>query len=324
MTAGAEVRVGVIGLGMMGKAHLAAYEAARRAGVRCRVVAVCDRRDDAGPIPAGAVRVTTAEALFSSAVDLVSICTRTDSHVALARAALDAGARVLVEKPVALTEAALAPLLASPATSRCMPAHCMRFWPGWDLVHDAVRSGAHGRVRSATFQRLASAPDWSREFYGNPALSGGALVDLHVHDADFIRWCFGDPVLVSSSGTPDHVTTSYRYGDTGPARVVASASWNRPPGSGFVMRYVVECEGATLDFDLGRDPRLVIARAGRTEAVAIPDGAGYEPMVRHALALAGAAAPSPVVTLDDARGVARLLDAERTSLESGQPVAIRR
>ena len=85
------------------------------------------------------------------------MCTHTDSHVEIALGALRAGKHALVEKPVALTADAVRPLAdaARDAKTLCMPAHCIRFWPGWDWLRDAIVSGEHGRVVSATFLREA-------------------------------------------------------------------------------------------------------------------------------------------------------------------------
>jgi predicted dehydrogenase len=325
-----EVRVGVIGLGFMGRVHLAAYDAARAEGWPCRVVSLCDRKvarlAAAAERDGEAVETTTDPATFLARrdLDLVSICTRTDSHVDLAIAALEAGKHVLVEKPVGLTADAVAhlALAASHAGTRCVPAHCMRFWPGWDTLHEAVRSGIHGRVLSATFQRLSSPPAWSPEFYADPAASGGALVDLHVHDADFVRWCFGDPVEVWSTGSLDHVTTLYRFPRGGPEHVFAEGGWNHSPGFGFRMRFVVVFERATLDFEFSRDPRLVLHQEGRAEPVALEPHAGYDGEVRHVIDLITGQAEKPIVTIEDALGVACLLDAERESLATGAPVVV--
>ena len=93
----------------------------------------------------------------------------------------------------------------------CMPAMCMRFWPAWLWLAEQVEEEALGKVQSATFHRLGSIPAWSREFYSDESQSGGALVDLHIHDADFVRHCFGDPVSLISTGSVEHLTTCYRF-----------------------------------------------------------------------------------------------------------------
>ena len=261
------IGVGVIGLGFMGATHIRAYQAADTAGFACRLVAVSDPNADrlrgtvaaAGNLASGAgeqgeslfdpTRVCThidaAALLNDPAVELVSICTPTDSHVDLAIAALRAGKHVLVEKPVAIrsSEARRLAEVVRASDRLCMPGMCMRFWPGWDWLRERVRDEAYGQVLSATFQRLGSPPSWSPEFYGDLSRSGGPLFDLHIHDADFIRWCFGPPRGVVSTGTPAHITTIYRYeAGKGPAHVVAEGGQNHAPGFPFKMRYIVAFE----------------------------------------------------------------------------------
>ncbi len=333
------IGVGVIGFGFMGRTHIRAYAAANAAGHPNRLVAVCDRNaerlrgdgfakgnieeDDGGPLfDADATQLTDdpAELFASDAVELVSICTHTDTHVDLALRALESGKHVLVEKPVALHAADIDRLAAAARASErvCMPAMCMRFWPGWTELKHAVDAGEYGRVRSAVFRRLGSHPAWSPEFYLDSSKSGGALFDLHVHDADLVRWLFGAPRSVTSIGTFDHVSTAYAF-DDGPAHVVAEGGWDHTPGFPFHMGYTVVFERATLEFALGREHPLVLARDGNVEPLVLADGTGYDGEVRHVLALCRGEG-EPRATIDESAGLARMLDAERESLETRSTV----
>jgi len=337
------IGVGVVGLGFMGRTHLRAYAAAAAAGHACALVAVADRdaarlegRDVVrGNLETGGtgaplfdpslVRVTceAAELLADPRVELVSVCTPTDSHVPLALAALEAGKHVIVEKPVALRAAEVESLAAAAAARPhrlALPAFCMRFWPGWDWLIETVRARTFGAVRSARFERLAGPPSWGLDFYTDPARSGGALFDMHVHDADLVCACFGPPRAVASTGTIDHVTTAYAFGDT-PPHVVAEGGWDLVGGRPFGMRYTVAFERATAEYVLGREPPLVLYEGGEAHAVPLAATTGYDGEIRHALdVVAGAAAP--YVTLADALAVTRVLEAEARSLRTGARVAL--
>lgn len=326
----APTRVAVLGLGFMGRTHLGAYAQAREAGSPNELVAVCDsdperragRSGAAGNLESGesdelmfdpsTVRAyaNPAELFADPEVDLVSICTHTDSHVDLAIAALAAGKHVLVEKPVATRSEGVARLAraVTDAGTLCMPAHCMRFWPGWDWLKAKIDSGEYGAVRSAVFRRLASPPAWAPDFYADSARTGGALVDLHIHDADFVRWCFGAPDEVRCTGSIDHLTTLYRYAE-GPSHVVAEGGWDHSPGFSFQMRYVVVFEKATAEFDLSRDPQLFMSRDGEESAVELPAGDGYVGEVRHLLGCIQTGSEL-ACTIDEALELARMLEAE--------------
>ncbi|HTF89720.1 MAG TPA: Gfo/Idh/MocA family oxidoreductase [Planctomycetota bacterium] len=327
--------IGIIGLGFMGRTHLAAFQGANAMGLSNRLVAVSDadperragRAAEGGNFDTGAKRellfdprnVRASEdpraVIDDPEVELVSICTPTTSHVELALAALAAGKHVLVEKPVGLASAEVKRLAdaASRSERLCMPAMCMRFWPGWDWLREHIRRATFGPVRSAVFSRLGTRPAWNPSFYQDPRQSGGALFDLHIHDADFVRWCFGEPTSVSSSGSLDHITTLYRFQD-GPPHVVAEGGWDHTSGFAFRMRYIVVFEHATAEFDFNRAPRLVLSRNGTSEAVELPQHSGYDGEIRHLLAMIARGERDLVATMAEAVALTRMLESERASL----------
>lgn len=329
------IGIAVIGVGFMGRTHIRSYQRAAAEGFQCELVAVCDvsasalQSTHAGNLAAAAndqplfdsprVRIVTdPNDLFSDpAVQLVSICTYTDSHVDLAIRALRSGKHVLVEKPVALHSREVKRLADTARQSGriCMPAMCMRFWPGWDWLHERVRDQDFGKVRSATFQRLGSQPVWAQSFYGDIVRSGGALLDLHIHDVDFIHWCFGPPESVAASGTSQHLTTHYRFAD-GPGHVVAEAAWDLNPNAGFRMRYLVNFERATADFDLAQPQQLMLHHADGSRAINVANCTGYDGEIRHVLDAIAGKAKSLTATLDEAVLVMRTLEAERKSVDA--------
>ena len=335
MTDGAEIGIGVVGLGFMGRTHLAAYERAAEAGFANRLVAVSDVDEslaDGKVEPTGgnletgqaeeqifdpeqtAFHVDPAELFARDDVDLVSICTHTLSHVDLALQALEAGKHVLLEKPVALASSEVERLAEFARTTDrlCMPAMCIRHWPGWDWLAKAIHEDTFGPVRSAVFRRLASHPGWS-PFYADPALNGGALFDVHVHDADFVRHCFGAPTAVRSTGSLDHLTTFYRFSD-GPGHVVTEAAWDISGGWEFEMNFTVVFADATADYRLGREHALLLMRDGESEPIELPDTNGYDGEVRHILGAIASGQTKLEENCDDAVELTKMLEAEQKSL----------
>jgi predicted dehydrogenase len=336
-----ELLIGILGFGFMGRTHLRAYAAAAAAGHRCRVIAVCDA--DAGALsPAGGPEGNLGAAGAGAALDsslvstttdpqqllddprigLVSICTPTDTHVDLAIRALRAGKHALVEKPVAIHAGDVRRLAAASAETGklCIPAMCMRYWPGWDWLREQIASAAMGPVRSAAFQRLGSGPTWSPSFYRDQQRSGGPMFDLHVHDADFVYWCFGMPRSVTTHGSKDHLLTTYRYDSD--ALVWAEGGWDQAQSAGFTMRYVVNFEAATADFLFGRTPALLVHDANGSHPVALPAGTAYESQAAAVVqAIACGSGSHLRATMADAVAVADLLEAEARSLLSGLSVA---
>ena len=351
------IRVGIIGLGFMGNVHLKAYQTAKQAGYACEVVAVCDsdasrltgKVKTAGNIDTDAegkgenfellfdpnvVKTYTdpAKLLANSEIDLVSICTHTDTHTDLAIAAMHAGKHVLVEKPVATSSKQVQRVLEVADSCKdliCMPAMCMRFWPGWDWLKVQVAGNTFGAVKSAAFHRLGTLPQWGGNFYADPKRSGGALVDLHVHDADFICHLFGQPNSVITNGTLDHLSTVYKYnkGGGGPAHVVAEGGWDHTPSFSFRMQYIVVFENATAEFDSSKAASresLILFQNGGREVIKLELWAGYDGEIRALLNAINCTAGERVnlPTIAQSLAVTRVLEREHESLVTGEIVGV--
>jgi predicted dehydrogenase len=280
--------VAILGLGFMGRTHAGGYARAAASGLPVRVVGVADPKAHAilvgASISAGNIATdplqldtssvrtyTTAEqALADPEIDAVSICTYTDTHAAMTLAALHAGKHVLIEKPIALT-AAEVERVQQASSSRphlvAMPAMCMRFWPGWDWLKDRIADETLGRLRSLTLSRLGAGPTWSPEFYRDISRSGGALLDLHVHDTDFICHCLGVPTRTLTAGCHNHLTTLYQYDHLPGVHIAAEAAWDVQPAAGFRMRYFAHFERASAEWDLGHAPTVMVYEGASSRAI---------------------------------------------------------
>lgn len=331
------IGIGIIGWGVMGRTHAASWLRAARSG-RCelRAVASPELRAAAGGNIAGmggevalppdlAWHTDAAGLLADERIQVVSICTPTDTHVALAEAALAAGKHVLVEKPIALRAADVERLEAAAARAGrlCMPAMCMRFWPGWPWLREHVRLGTFGAVRSARFERLGEGPSWSREFYDDVSRSGGPLFDLHVHDVDFVHWCFGAPASVRASGSRMHVLADFAYPDVaGPLMV--EGGYIPVGGFGFRMRYRVIFEAAVAEFRHDARPPLLLTFGGETRPIPLATESAYDLQVRHILSAVRNGRTELRASLRDAVLVTRCLEEEacqlaRASASAGTP-----
>ena len=327
--------VGIVGLGFMGRTHVQAFS--RHPG--CELVAVADRdpaRLMGGASQGGNLGEESDEPLFDPEfvstseealelidhpdVDLVSITTPTPTHYGLARAVIASGRHLLLEKPVDLDPARILELgrEAREAGVLAMPAHCMRFWPAWVWMKAGIDEGRYGRCLRASFLRRGPIPDWNRSFYVDESQSGGAIVDFHIHDTDYILHCFGTPSSVTSTGSRRYVTTRYEYPD-GP-EVVAEGGWLEDPDADFRMQARIECEQGTMTFDIGRDPEVIVELPGgelEPHPEASDGGTGYDGQIRALLDAISSGSDTPPVTLEDAAETARVLEAEIASVEAG-------
>jgi predicted dehydrogenase len=334
-------RIGIIGLGFMGRMHYDTYLKIPGA----QVVAVCDAdpRRAAGDLSGGwggnfgdggtqhlpMDRITGTtdpmELIRSDNVDVVDICLPTPAHVEIVTAALSAGKHVLCEKPLAnnAADARIIAAAAGSAKGMFMPAMCVRFWPEWEWLKRAVAEGRYGKVRSAIFRRRGSMPQgWFR----NGKLSGGALFDLHVHDTDFIYHLFGKPQgvfsrgYVAGTGEIDHVFTQYLYDRE--MMVAAEGGWAFADGFGFQVTYTVNFESATADFDMARKPALLLMGGGKSEPVEVPPHDGYEGELAYFLQCVRTGQKPQRVTADDAVVGLQIVEAEKRSIETGMAVML--
>lgn len=339
------VNIGIIGLGFMGQTHIKAYRQLPGANI----VAICD----AVRLPADGVLTGVAgniastdqirfdlsvvkgyrdyrELLANPDVQLVDICLPTPLHAETAIAALRAGKHVICEKPLARTAAVAREIVqaAKAAKGFFMPAHCLRFWPEWAWLRQAIAEARFGKVLALQLTRLSEPPGWSRGTYLKGDESGGALLDLHIHDTDFVQFCFGRPRAVCStgqsrlSGAIDHVTTIYRV--DAEASVVAAGSWLMGQGFGFKMAYRAVFENATVDYDSTRGAEaLKVFENGKGAQVVRCDGPdGYVGELRHMLECIETGRPPSVVTADDGLSAVEICEAEERSVQTGQWVAL--
>src|SRR5262249_6729149 len=198
---------------------------------------------------------------------------------------------VLCEKPLARSVKAAREIAedAAKASGFFMPAMCLRFWPEWAWLKQAIAGQTYGQVLSARFRRVAEPPGWGQKNFFHGAESGGALFDLHIHDTDFVQYCFGRPSAVYStgyskfSGAIDHVVTQYQVASG--AVVHAEGGWAMAGGFGFSMSYTVNFENATADYDVARGPEaLRLCEVGQPARIVRPEGPdGYVGELRHLL-----------------------------------------
>ena len=332
---GKKIGVGVIGLGFMGRTHVEAFSRVSE----CEIVAVADQDESrllGRPSDGGNLGGVSEERLFDPEftatfrepgellsfedVDVVSITTPTPTHVEIAIAAIESGRHVLVEKPVDLEVAGIRRIseAARDHGVLAMPAHCMRSWPAWSWMRDRVKQETFGKVVSASFRRTGAAPGWNAEFYLDDSKSGGAMVDLHIHDSDFIAHCLGMPSAVVSQGNRRLVRTQYFY--EGNLGVEAEGGWLDSPDAPFTMEAEIRCSEATMRFSIDRDPEVHIVHPDGTisnRPDASVGGTGYHVQARRFIDAVRLGLEAPPVTMEDAIRTARLLECELASMAGG-------
>lgn len=261
------VKIGLLGAGFMGRMHALCYKTIPDAAL----VAVSDTRpQQAAALAAehGAAPYGSMEDLLDRAgLDAIDICLPTDLHEEAIDAALRHGVHCIVEKPLSVTPSRARRIAdaAKGMSSLCMVAHVIRFWPEYEFLTEAVHRNRWGRLLSLALTRMSPRPGWTAGNWNmDPKRSVGALLELHIHDTDFVRFLLGEPRGVDSCGVKlngawDYVATNYDYPGVA---VSAIGGWNLPGSVPFRMTYQAVFERGYLDFDSTRNPTVLLHRDG--------------------------------------------------------------
>lgn len=256
MAALANTRVGLIGCGFMGRMHSEVYGALDEVDL----VAACDIRieeAEKAAAPHRAEAVTAYQALIQDpAIDVIDICLPTYLHEEVAVAALRAGKHVVCEKPMALTSASAQQMLDARNSSgrTLMIAHCIRFWPEYQILKKIVDEKSLGELLSINMTRFGAYPGWCWEgWLGKEELAGGAALDMHIHDTDFALYLLGEPDTIRSNGTIDARGVSQIFTTLTKGRTIAQleGGFNLPAGAPFKMSFRAIFERGLANMDGG-------------------------------------------------------------------------
>ncbi len=197
------MRVAIVGNNLYGQIFTRA--AAATPGVE--VVALCPEQGEAleplagqyGLKPYGSLR----ELLDAERPDAVLIASVTAHHEADALAAFEAGAHVLVDRPIAPTVDAADRMIDAARAARrlLLVGHVLRFWPEYVAARGILERGELGPPRVVTASRVSGLlnPAWAGRLL-HPTDGLGAL-EAHTHDIDLLTGWFGVPTITAAQGT---------------------------------------------------------------------------------------------------------------------------
>jgi predicted dehydrogenase len=265
------VKVAIVGCGFMGRMHANVYALLERA----QLVALVDRKPEKRETYSsdfGAPAYETLHELFEKHPDLdvVDVCLPTYEHKDAVMAAASATKNVFCEKPMALTLGDADAMIhaCSQASVRLMIGHCIRFWPEYVLLKKLVDDESLGQLRSINLTRFGEFPFWSTDnWLADESKSGGGVLDMHIHDTDFIHYLLGTPSSIHSWGTVDHRGPSQAFTTmTFPKGAIAhlEGGWNFPNHTPFKMafRAIFEKGAAIMDggpmaiYEDGKEPMI--------------------------------------------------------------------
>jgi len=343
------INVGVAGIGFMGWIHTLAYRQVESA----KIVAYCeqDRKRLAGdwstiqgnfgpPAPTEPVDMSPYatyddydKMLANPDIDVVDICLPPAAHPDMAIKALEAGKHVFCEKPMALTVEDTQRMVAAAETSGklLLIGHVLPFFPEYQFAYQAVVGGQYGKLLGGNFKRVISDPQWLPDYY-KPERVGGPMLDLHVHDAHYIRLLFGAPEAVTSQGrmrgeVAEYFNTLFKFADADLVVTAVSGVINQQ-GRAFEHAYEIHLEKATLLFDfavIGGEGKLLIPVTvlKDDDSVEVPELGSGDPVdafvaeVEEMVRSVESGQPSPILGCELARDAIVICQRQTASIQSG-------
>ena len=161
-------------------------------------------------------------------------------------------------------------------------------------------------------------------------VSGGALLDLHVHDVDEVNYFFGKPKAVQavganvcSKGAIDHVVATYDYGDG--RLVMTEGGWEQAKGATFEMSFTIVCQKATLKLD-GSGYHIFPAKGGKTitpkcDVKAGPTG-WHQELAYFVNCVQKGVKPTKYQTVDSIATTMKMVFAEEKSVKARRAVRV--
>lgn len=317
----AKTGIGVIGLGRMGQVY--ADFVARRID-NAALIAVADPRAEALTQFAGSVSGVTTypdyhDLLANPNVEGVVVTSPTSTHRDVVIDVAQAKKAIFCEKPTALTLKATDEMIAAVQQAGVLfqVGFMRRFDAGYAEAKRKIEAGLIGQP--VTIRSIGRDPFRTSLEYANPAVSGGIVVDMGIHDFDLLRWLMSDEVErvyteaaslvypeLREVGDVDNAMINLRFvhGGLGNVEVSRTAIYGYD-----VQGEVIGTQGTLHIGYLRETPLLVLTKAGVTHDV-VPHfpqrfGPAYTRQIEHFVECV-TTGKAPMVTPQDARAALQI------------------
>jgi predicted dehydrogenase len=249
------MKIGILGAGVMGNAHINGFRSlARQNAVYYSIFDTDKNKREQFAQKYGLIAYPDLDSMLADPdLDVVDLCLPSFMHEEYAVKIAQAGKHLLIEKPIAFTVEATRNIFAAAKQNhvRVMAAQVIRFWPEYAKIKEMYDQGELGEIITVYAARLSQIPPWS-DWYKKPDQSGEVLMNLTLHDIDFLHYLLGKPHSVYSAGVKDEyggyndVMNLFRF-DSGVAAMVDGSS-SMTPGYPFTMRFRVLATKGTLEY----------------------------------------------------------------------------
>jgi predicted dehydrogenase len=332
-------KIGLIGAGGMAGTHARAYANLPNATL-VGVTAAHPETAQALAAAHGARVYDSLETLWEAErPDIIDVCSPTPFHEEYVLRAAELGPRgVIVEKPMARTVDGCRRMMAAceRAGVPLFVAHVLRFFPEFAAAKEQVDAGAVGTPAAIRTRRGGPYPRGIDDWFGNVTWSGGVILDLMIHDLDWLRWTFGEvervfaKSIAAGDGTVDKdfalVTLRFRSG----AMAHVEGTWADP--GGFKVGFEIAGDSGLLEYNFNQPSGVAFTSVSTVEegaraGVVIPENPTgrnpYQEEIAHFLRCLETG-EQPIITPRDGLEAVRICEAAIESARTGRVVSLAR
>lgn len=265
-------------------------------------------------------------------IDVIDICLPTFLHKEYVMKAADYGIDVICEKPLAYTLQDAKDMMnyCEKKQVKLFVGHVVRFFPQYTKARELVLNGKIGDIGVVRTRRGGDFPAGWKNWYSDQTKSGGVILDLIIHDFDFLRWTFGEVERVFAKGLANRnienldyalVTLVFKSG------VIAhvEGTWAH---ESFSSQFELAGKSGIIEYDsLKEEPVVLSVRQSITaqKGVSVPQSplkkSPYQAELEHFLHCLKTN-ETPIVTAGDAYKAMEISVAALQSLGSGIPVTL--
>jgi len=249
-----ELKVGVIGYGYIAKIHMAIL----KIFPNVKVTSVFSRTEKK---VRGHRNISFYKdydkMLEKEKLDIAMITTPTHTHQEISCACAEKGIDIFLEKPMARNVIECDKIIDSMKENniKLFVGHSLRFWSTYANVKYYLENNNSeiGTIQSISSKRLSTFP-WSK-WFADQKKSGGVILDLSIHDIDYILWILGIPISVSCKASKINKYGMDLFGESitnlnyQNANAECEASWAQPEDYELLMKTKIIGSDGYIEFD---------------------------------------------------------------------------
>jgi predicted dehydrogenase len=188
------LKIAVIGTGKMGQLHITSLQKLSKV----ELVGIVGRNEEQNQKLAEKYQVnayTSLEELINEqSVDIIDICLPTYLHSKYIKLAASKGKHIICEKPLALSVEQCKSIIeeCNKNNVQLFVGQTLRFSPEYVSAREQVLNGVIGNPGVVQLSRKVPYPQGKELWYQDEEKSGGIVLDLGIHDIDWLIWTFGD------------------------------------------------------------------------------------------------------------------------------------